>query len=383
MQVSESHSPTNTSQPRNRHVDLLRGISILMVMLLHAGFFVPNASMILPPKLTVALARNGYLGVTLFFVISGYLITQTSLRRYGNFAEVRVGQFVLYRMSRILPALILLVAVNVALLWAQVDGFKDLHGIPLSRILLYVFSFRFNVLVVDGAVHLLAWAVLWSLAIEEVFYLVFPIVSRLARTRRVMCALLCVVIVQGFIYRLQSHAGIWVLYAYRACFDSLALGCAVATVTQDWDWSQRHPRLPAYLRLGGLAAIFALWLSFDINTEFVWLPTAISVCAAVFLFGSATDAARTNRGPFERVLRVIDLAGYLSYELYLFHIPALLLLQPLTASINRAAHGRLPRDVFFVAVVPLMLAASFAMHRYLFEPSRIAARRLADRFLPS
>src|ERR1700743_1036413 len=101
--------------PRFETVDLLRGLSILSVVLLHAWLrFYLNDIQVgtgLPRWLSHLLLRNGGNGVTVFFALSGFLITLTSLKRFGGLERMRPGMFYRIRFARIAPLLLLTLAV--------------------------------------------------------------------------------------------------------------------------------------------------------------------------------------------------------------------------------------------------------------------------------
>lgn len=99
---------------RSPAIDLLRGLSILWVMLLHSriGGAEYSALAVIPASILNPIAYNGVLGVSVFFVISGYLITGMALRRDGGFDRIRIGHFYRFRASRILPPLGVLLAIN-------------------------------------------------------------------------------------------------------------------------------------------------------------------------------------------------------------------------------------------------------------------------------
>jgi peptidoglycan/LPS O-acetylase OafA/YrhL len=112
-------SPAHSTQ-RSPLVDAVRGISILLVMLFHfdmyyhLGTCLPVKALHLGHLLTL-ITRNGYFGVTMFFVISGFLITGTSLQRFGRLRAINPVNFYWFRFARIAPCLVLVLTVLVAL----------------------------------------------------------------------------------------------------------------------------------------------------------------------------------------------------------------------------------------------------------------------------
>jgi len=114
---------------------------------------------------------------------------------------VSIPRFFLFRISRILPPLLLLVALNLAGYVFGWPGFEMTEPITVPRLLAYVFTFRFNLLYLQGGAMLAAWAVLWSLAIEEVFYLAFPLLCRLLRNEVALAAVFVGFLALGPYYR--------------------------------------------------------------------------------------------------------------------------------------------------------------------------------------
>ena len=356
---------------RNLAVDLLRGISILIVMLLHArvGGAEYSRPVIVPTWILNPAAYNGVLGVCMFFVISGYLITSLTLQRDGEFRRVHIGQFYIFRASRILPPILLLIAVNLACNGLGFQGF-GVGEIGLGRVLGALFTFRFNLLYLNGADLLPAWAVLWSLSIEETFYLLFPLVSRLIRYDWLMILVLIAVVLQGPFYR-SAHG--WVsLYSYRGCFDQLALGCLVALASRRFQAILWKPILRRSLQIFGLALFTALCYRFDIHagTNCVFLPSAVALAAATFLLGSplALSKVEPARERWPNLAWPLCLAGFLSYELYLFYAPILLLLrQPLHRFVV-ATGGFMPRDVTVAVLIAFATFLCGLLHTRINEP---------------
>src|SRR5258708_2087172 len=108
--------------PRNLWIDCLRGVSILSVLATHG--LIPIATLLpFPEKYAISLVGNGYYGVAIFFVVSGFLITSNTLRRYGQLSAVDFGQFYAMRAARIMPLLLLFLAAMLALALLRIGGF--------------------------------------------------------------------------------------------------------------------------------------------------------------------------------------------------------------------------------------------------------------------
>src|SRR5580698_11182640 len=101
----------NTPALRSARVDFLRGVAIFAVLALHFSLTYnlvkSPLAQLLPPAWIRAAVNNGNYGVTIFFVISGFLITSNNLRRYGELQRVRLRQFYALRFARIIPPLLL------------------------------------------------------------------------------------------------------------------------------------------------------------------------------------------------------------------------------------------------------------------------------------
>jgi peptidoglycan/LPS O-acetylase OafA/YrhL len=303
---TQEMSMKTRTPPRNVSVDMLRTVSILLVLVLHTMQYVYIPGLMRP--------NAGYYGVTLFFVISGYLITSGAIRRYGAALAIPPLGFYRFRAARIVPGLLLFTLLNVVFYFDAVPGFELVKTGPtaLPELLFYVFTFQSNVYAIQGGLpH--AWFVLWSLAIEEMFYLLFPVVCFVITSRRWLIAFLCLIVVLGPISRLWVYpSGI---YSYFGCFDQLALGCLTALAVSTFKPSRILARVLQFAGVIGCTAAYFL-----IEPTDVMGPSAMALGGALFLAGSRGDVSSSP------IARVLTLPGQWSYEIYLFHMPILKLL---------------------------------------------------------
>ena len=189
---------------RNYKIDVLRGISILLVLIHH--FNIPYklhdtflGIQVFGESLSTLIARNGNYGVTMFFVISGFLITQHTLQRSSSLAQINLKDFYIRRIARIIPCLVLLVAMVTVLGSFGLKPFMNQapNDIEVSYGLTVfsAFTFWMNILIIENGWVNYALGVLWSLSVEEVFYVAFPILCLfLGRGKGFILFLLAVIV---------------------------------------------------------------------------------------------------------------------------------------------------------------------------------------------
>src|ERR1700749_435012 len=183
-------------------IDVLRGLCIIAVVLHHINLRIHFRDSALGqwigPAANRVLFWSGYYGVRVFFVISGFLITTWSLKRWGNLAQINRRQFYVMRFARIVPCLL-----GLLLVLSILDRLKVPHFIvsqqhsTLWRALLAALAFHINWLEVPSGYLPANWDVLWSLSVEEVFYIFFPLLCTLLRKQTFLIALLCCLVVIG------------------------------------------------------------------------------------------------------------------------------------------------------------------------------------------
>lgn len=214
-------------------IDVLRGLSIILVVLhhtnTHMGINHVSFARMLPKPLARILFWNGATGVTVFFAISGFLITSNLLRRWGTLERVRLGDFYRLRMARIAPLLLALLAVLSCLHLAHAREFT-IHPAQASlpRALLAALTFHSNWLESARGYLPANWDVLWSLSVEEMFYLFFPLLCVVTRKPRLLTAVLLGFVAVAPFARVHYGESLWAEYGYFSCMDAIALGCLAA-----------------------------------------------------------------------------------------------------------------------------------------------------------
>jgi peptidoglycan/LPS O-acetylase OafA/YrhL len=310
---------------RNAGIDFLRGLAVLLVVLhhIHLRFTLNHFDVagLLPKPLGRVLFWSGYYAVIVFFVISGYLITSLSLRRWGSLDRIDARAFYTMRIARILPCLLALIAVLAALHLAGAQDYAiDPSRASLGRAVVAALTFHFNWL--EGSRGYLpgSWDVLWSLSIEEAFYVVFPLACLAARREAMLVALLVALIAAGPFTRIaNANSEPWDEYAYLACTDGIAFGCLAALIQARVEPSLRWLRVAF---VAGLAAML-LVVAFRQTTNALGLVstglyiTVLEMGAALVLLalGGGLLANFAWRGT-----SAIRAAGRLSYEIYLTHM---------------------------------------------------------------
>lgn len=304
-------------------LDGLRGIALLFVLAYHAEF---------------AWARGGFLPLPTFFVLSGYLITSLFLAERDRSGAIALGAFWARRLRRLMPAALLgLLGVSVFGAWlTSADQFARLRGDVLWT-LVYLANWRF--VAVDTAYTQLFVAPsplqhFWSLAVEEQFYLVYPLVvvagfaGAGGGTRRLAWLLigLTALSIAASVGLSLSGASIDRLYYGTDTRGAeLAVGCLLGVALH----GRRIATSRALDVAGaiGLAAMLATWTFFDL--EWRWLyPGGLlgyALLTALVIAAGVQPESLVRRALSGRVLCWM---GRVSYGVYIFHWPLFLWLTP-------------------------------------------------------
>jgi peptidoglycan/LPS O-acetylase OafA/YrhL len=225
---------------RNDGIDSLRGFSILSVILLHCYVHMPFSNDLLPSRLINIIFRSGYYGVIIFFVISGFLITTTSIKRWGNLQNIPFGHFYQMRFARIMPSLLVLLMLLCILDIVGIPGFIIHTKTSLTQAVFSALTFQLNCLEAKTGYLPASWDALWSLSVEEMFYLFFPLACLVFRkTKYFVLAMLGFIIIGPFARTTFFDNEIWSDHSYLSCMDGIAIGCLAALFSQSFTLTRK------------------------------------------------------------------------------------------------------------------------------------------------
>ncbi|TXI89860.1 MAG: acyltransferase [Burkholderiaceae bacterium] len=356
------------SEYRNFGLDLLRGFSILFVVIHHLAmsFRLPLGPSlvgeVLSKRVINGISFSGYESVFVFFVLSGFLITQRCLTQYGDLQNLTWRRFYRDRFSRIFPLLAGLLVILSVLHLLGVDGYV-VHekGQTLGRALLSALGLHLNWY--EGQTTWLpaAWDVLWSLSIEEVFYLVFPILCILLPRQFLVVGLLFLAFSLPWTRAAIVGNEIWQEKAYLPGMSAIAFGVLTALLAQRWKVTDAYAKSLAVFGAIGIVALYffgvEVWRTIGDHSM---IMLCVSACFLVF----AAQAVPMRARPAWTWLANM---GRLSYEIYLSHM--FIVLSVCTAF--RAYFGENMRWSFvvYVPVVIACLMLGYVLERWISTPA--------------
>jgi peptidoglycan/LPS O-acetylase OafA/YrhL/lysophospholipase L1-like esterase len=353
--------PQDSRLPYLPGIDALRAIAVLAVFLYHAG---------------VGWMPGGFLGVDVFFVISGYLITSLLLSEQRRTGRVRLGQFWLRRARRLLPAVGVLIAVTmIVAAIVEPDRLTELRGDAISS-LAYVANWHFifgHQSYFDQFQRPSLFRHLWSLSVEEQFYLFWPIVfaagmSLFGRKRLalgVLAGAAASLVLMWILFDPNNASRVY--YGTDTHAAGLLIGVALALVWAPWQLRRAKPgrwcgpTLDAIgvVGLGYLALSFLHVHDYDLalyHGGYLWIALASAAAIAVFAHPSARLGGLLAQPPLVWL-------GLRSYSFYLWHWPVLALTRP-------GLDVSLPRGVLIPLQLLVVLALADLSYRFVELPFR-------------
>jgi peptidoglycan/LPS O-acetylase OafA/YrhL len=334
-------------------LDGLRALAVALVFIAHIGY---------PWQSVMGKFMPGsFQGVDLFFVLSGFLLTTLLFEERSTTGGFSFKGFYRRRALRLLPALVFLLLVLIP--WT-IQQHEAIGSILVADV--YVLFYVTNWAVILGHDGIIPFSLshMWSLAIEEQYYLLFfPLfigllawLKKLKTVAWVLVGLIVIVWVDRIVSALHTSPGMFETTLYvrtdtRA--DALLIGPLVAV------WLQMGHRVTPRLRLLGVPAVaFLIWtmLYARVNDAWVyyWALGLIDICWAIVLL-----AVLGGRHPFTRMLqlRPVVWMGKISYGLYLWHMPVFV------ETMRHTRYRDLPHWLpFAVAVIITFIAATFSYY---------------------
>jgi peptidoglycan/LPS O-acetylase OafA/YrhL len=259
--------------------------------------------------------------------------------KVSNLSRINLKVFYVRRMARIFPLLIVVILAGLFM--------EHFIGLFDERILHYnvwkdstgfgwsfwasLLSLTFNWYLIGQRGDGLHWNVLWSLAVEEQFYLGYPLIVKFLGDRKRVVVFLSIILLFAVVYRA------WILPSFEfneylmhqssfGAFDQIAMGALLYFANEKWgDWLERHSKTTLFLMTAGAAGCFFLFTqtTYRDGNQYVFVPTLMAFsCALVILSGLHISALNS------KTAHLLSWPGKLSYGCYLWHPTLIVLLMP-------------------------------------------------------
>ncbi|HTC20095.1 MAG TPA: acyltransferase [bacterium] len=311
-------------------IDLLRTFSILSVMATHFVYVPPPDSSY--QLLWRQLQKNGAYGVGIFFVVSGFLITRLIDGGKGRLFKPRLKEFYVRRLARIFPLFFLVVLLGIFVtfllpgkmlhfnycFWANPRQFDFLFWLSL-----FSFSFNWYMALSPNNLIALAWAVMWSLSVEEQFYFFYPRLLKMLGNQKRLLFILLIFIGGGPLWRLAAVLGApqnpgLAKFASFGAFDQIAFGALLYLAAGKYKkFLSIHPVICLLACLSGVFLLVGTYAStnyMEHPADLVWGESLVALGSFLFLLGGL------HLPLFEsKLLAPLSWPGKYSYGNYLLH----------------------------------------------------------------
>jgi peptidoglycan/LPS O-acetylase OafA/YrhL len=349
--------PVNLSNGRIVGLDGMRALSVLLVLFSHFGF-----EKIIP----------GALGVTIFFFISGFLITLLLFREFRSTGKIKILDFYARRQARLLPEL---------LFYILVSGVLGILYIGLPRLqdylsaLFYYANYHHLFAIYTSGITDFRWPHLWSLAVEQHFYLTFPFIfaAFAPKPQRLFTFLisLCLLILiwRGIIITFGGN----VRYTYEASdarIDSIAYGCITAIILW-FGWNGKSINLGQkghwFIATGVILLVATIAIRYSFFREVIRYSLQGLALMLIFLGLYGSNMGFT-------IIRILESApliwmGHMTYGAYLWHFDFLILAQHFNIESSFEI-----RPIYTIALALTLTSGTFIMayisYKLIFLPSQ-------------
>lgn len=356
-------------------LDGLRALAILLVIPHNGNVFSDSPPWLWPLAL---VAHMGWLGVHLFFVLSGFLITRNLIA--SRTAPNYLRAFYARRALRILPLYFLTLLVVILALPAIIE--YDPGAIATHRNQIWLWTFLINWVQPFG-IEVQGFPHFWSLAVEEQFYLLWPFVILACIGRRLLWVCACLVMA-AFLSRvllLRAEVTPMAIYMFTICrMDALVIGAVAAVLASSTWWMEKmraHSRVVMLVSIGFLtltAAISHEYSVYDIGTLTVGYPMLACSFALIVLLLNLDASVPTVRALNSVLtLPVLRSIGRYSYAMYVFHIPIILLSGATIRQLFSFAGSSMP--LFYVLTITIFSYCAGFLSFHLLEKHFLNMKR--------
>jgi len=381
------------SKKRIQVVDLVRAFSILIVIAMHFGllWISKPSEPFFPHYFWYRFMINGGFGVTVFFVVSGFVITRLIASQPDGLFNPDLKEFYTRRIARIFPLLILVCFLGITILTLfpeKSQAFKYIINDPTapmnSASWISIATFTFNwYLILSMPLHEklhtgMLWSVLWSLSIEEQFYFFYPLVLKFLRNKRNLILFLSFLVLGGigstkalsYFFPNQAHL---TENSFRN-FSFIAIGCLLYLISAQYEKILSRNKKMCFLfsafgffSFGGFywhnyVSVNYWWFFWGTPYFEIWIPTFLAFGAFFFLLGGLHLDLFNSK-----YWSVLGWIGKLSYGGYLYHAFILYLLWPFFTGKNEWF------DFFILITVTFVLAE--LSYRYFEVPANLWIRK--------
>lgn len=349
----------------------LRGVAALWVLLYHVARFAPQVGA--PWVSELGLLQVGWVGVDLFFVLSGFILMWVHAAEFVQPSGPAVRRFAILRLARVYPVSLVVLGLIVLLVCAD-PGFvawsraRNPDNFSLAAL-------------VRTACLATRWfgspggdwnQPVWSLSVELVAYAAFPGLAWMLAKRSAGTAILVAAASLGILAVFQMAAGIAgkntidqvsALMRMSCCFTAGAAACQARIVLAD--------QAARFARVGALAVLGAIILALQSPTGLLWTPALFTALILALSFQTGEVDRWLSSAP-------VVLLGKISFPLYLAHLTPLLWM----ASHRAGRMGGMAATGLLAAYIAFCLTAAWVLHRWVEQPVHRWARQASEPLQP-